>query len=225
MGGKNHQPCRNFLGNSTRMSLALSAAFIAFEQVNLGLENHLLAELDGTGISYVSDIEQAFGDSRREIVNFRSAIAALLQQMRDENYQELPSVASMNLVHLGTQLREAGIATSERAWQDVSQMMKGPRGFYAILDTFDEKITSIDRLTTTLGEKMRSAIRSNTPLADLLEGNGDGNFKVDFAKLYSAWTYLQQLFLASSMLSTEAWYRFTEVGSLVDVEVGQRAAA
>ncbi len=215
MGGKNHQPCKSFLGNSTRMCRALGAAFIAFEKVNVGLEEHLLAELDGVPVSHASNIELAFADSFREIGNFRSSVAALRMQMRGENYQELPSVTKMNLVHLGTQFREAGIVTSERAWMDVSIMMKGPSGFYAVLDTFDAEITSIETLTTALREKMRAALDSNTSLVDLLESNGDGNFKVEFAKLYSAWTSLQQFFLASSMFSTEAWYRFTGVGSLV----------
>jgi len=77
---------------------------------------------------------------------------------------------------------------------------------------------------------LRMAIVDTTAAANVgklnlvLEENRSGNFKQEFARLYCAWAKFQQLFLASSMLSTDLWYRNCGVSSLLSPQVRESAA-
>ena len=93
----------------------------------------------------------------------------------------------------------------------------------SLLDLFSKSVQGLIQLTDDLQgrviENKGSASRGELNL--VLEQNRPGNFKVEFARLYTAWGKFHRIFLASSMLSTELWYAYTLRGSLLDS--GQRA--
>lgn len=49
MGGKNHQPCRSYLLNSTQMSRAMSLAFISVKLANVALKDLIKDFISLTG--------------------------------------------------------------------------------------------------------------------------------------------------------------------------------
>ena len=124
------------------------------------------------------------------------------------------------------QMNMQGLMLSMTAWESASAIMM-TKGFYGMLDAFNSDIDHLDQMTHDL----IVMVRANEPaaqagsLSEVLEGNTDGNFKREFARLYSAWAAFQQFFLSSSIISTEAWYRFTGVGSLVDDQIATKMAA
>ncbi len=58
MGGKNHQPCRSWLPESTKMSRALSELTAQIEFANLALEDAIITEDEGEGKSLSTVIER-----------------------------------------------------------------------------------------------------------------------------------------------------------------------
>jgi hypothetical protein len=102
-------------------------------------------------------------------------------------------------------------------WNEISgQMQEG--GFYFVLDFIENKLQGILDGTWNLLSGIRAISDGivSGKANRIMEENLPGNIKVAFATLYQEWSHFQQYFLASSMLSTELWYRHTKVGSLCE---------
>ncbi len=216
MGGKNHQPCKSYLENSTRLSRALSAAFIEMERGNVTLEDIILAELAGKCMpSGVSQVANHLDASKTALAEAKSHLKALEQQMQDNDFEDLPSLESTNLSVVGERFVQWGLADAA-AWLTVQETMK-KQGFSGMIEIFEHRLDELAALTTTLIDAVNAnkmACESGEMML-VLEENREGNFKIEFAKLYQGWANFQQLFLASSLCSTELWYRFNRAGSLV----------
>lgn len=224
MGGKNHQPCGQYLKNSTMMSLEMSRAMIAVEMANVALEETILAELDGkTGKT--ESIVSYLVASGAHLDSMMTSVGALHDQMVELDYQDLPPLKTLDLEALGDGLFEENLLTSSAAWDDVVDIMT-TQGFWGILPAFEEHITHLKRLTDELRDKIVAVYdkAQEGEMHLILEENGAGNFKAEFARLYTSWADFQHFFLASSLLSTEVWYQFNRSGSLIE-NVGVRAVA
>lgn len=229
MGGKNHQPCNlpntSYLRFSTKMSRELSVACSLLEQANIALEDVLLNELDGNGVGgSVVKVTELLSNSQFELTQMLNVIAMLRENMRKHEFKNLPTLQSTDLELLGAQLVSAGIV-QDSAWSIVCDMMHRD-GFYGMLNYFEQETFQLNILTGSLiiamlaAEEMARAGKLNF----VLEKNQRGNFKVEFATLYSSWHRFQQVFLASSMLSTELWYRYCDAGSLLEPRKDVQAA-
>lgn len=216
MGGKNHQPCKKYLPNSTEVSRATSLALAELELANVAIEDLILAEL-ADGVGTVTNALEHLHASRRAISSACAAAGRLREHMEAESFRDLPTLRRVNLDTLGDQLAERNIVDAG-AWARISELMNRA-GFFCVLAHFDTSLDRLadktDRLIECISELTDTVSRGG--LTQLVEGNEPGNFKIPFAILYNAWSIFQLEFVASSMLSTELWYRHTECGSLVEV--------
>lgn len=219
MGGKNHQPCRTYLPNSTRLSRHLSLAYAHLEFGNAVLEDILLSELNtthtsATALTLYSQLDDRFKGSVEELGMAGQASADLRKQMAKAGFVDLPTIDKIDLTAIGADLAERGMINLA-SWQHIQKCMVSG-GFYEVLDNFDAKINELIKLTRSLQSKfesLRPAITEGS-LTDIVEGNLPGSFKPEFATVYTAWTEFNALFLASSLMSTELWYAFTGKSSL-----------
>jgi len=216
MGGINHQPCGSYLRLSTLLSKRLSLARSELELANNVLEDLILDELEeGFGTS-VTGIVDRLRNSQSDLQGALGTLEDLRVQMKNLGYEDLPTLGTTDLIELGLFLTHEKVVENH-AWTQVTQTMR-TRGFYGMLEVFEQDISNLIVLT----DKLAALVLENEPIASggnlriILEENRPGNFKVEFARLYSAWAGFQQIFLASSILSTELWYRFNDSGSLID---------
>lgn len=216
MGGMNHQPCRSYLMQSTLLSRSICVAFINLEQANVSLEDIIIVELGNeTSCGTVKEITSHLEKSKHELLNSNLCLDNLIEKMNELQFQDLPSLKSMSLRDFGTELVRAGMV-NDQSWREVSTIMSNG-GFYLATKVIKVKINNLISLTDDLicsvavNEKHANEGKLNL----VLEENLEGNFKVKFAQLYQGWSEFQQFFLASSMCSTELWYRFNNFGSLL----------
>jgi hypothetical protein len=216
MGGINHQPCRAYLPNSTALSRALTLANAHFLLSNVALEDIILNELGIGDIAEPEAIIRNLGNSRTELSKMKSSIHNLRVQMRENDFKDLATAGDTNLTKLGLQFHIYGLHVPNSDWAIAATTMAHV-GFTGMLDIFDQRIDELDTLTELLTAKVGSWIQQ-TNVGErhvALEENEPTNFKVEFAQLFTAWASFQQIFLASSLISTELWYRDQNLGSLI----------
>ncbi|TXH01021.1 MAG: hypothetical protein E6R05_06185, partial [Candidatus Moraniibacteriota bacterium] len=97
MGGKNHQPCKTYLANSTRLSRYLSLAYAHLELGNAALEDILLGELSPDwnsrdAIGHYRDLQRELVTSVGELGHAKLALATLRQQMDETGFADLPTL-------------------------------------------------------------------------------------------------------------------------------------
>ncbi|MGV7222182.1 MAG: hypothetical protein ACQ9MH_11690 [Nitrospinales bacterium] len=222
MGGQNHQPCNTYLANSTRLSRSASIAFGELEKANECLEDLILLELEGK-IGLIDPVITHLVASVDALNDFQGWLNALRQQMKDQNYIDLPTLRTIDLEALGRAFVLNNMAR-EGAWKKVSSIMnKG--GFYCVLDHFEENVKNILLDTLALKRKLISLdFEARQGMVNLvLEENRKGNIKLEFARLYTSWGMFQEEFLTSSLISTELWYSFNKYGSMVGIEAHAKA--
>jgi hypothetical protein len=214
MGGMNHQPCNRFLGRSTQMSRALSVLGISLEKTNIELEDALLSEMKGHKPSLAKMLE-ACDVMKKKSSAFLVSVETLRKQMDELYYEDLQSVKSEALDISLANLIEAGLAEKSEVDKILTTMRNG--SFYSVLYIFTQYTKSIDVCICDLEKqtKLCSDLSKKTGLEKQLEGNLEGNLRVPFAKLYTSWHKLHRLFLASSMVSTDAYYLSIGVDTLV----------
>jgi hypothetical protein len=218
MGGKNHQPCRNYIEPSTRLSRAVSIACIELETANVHLEDLLLAEFSG-GRGTVDGICDHLELSRKALLEVMRNIELLQAKMDKLGYKDLPSLHKIDLEKLGQKLADMGMV-DKSSWDVMSSTMIGG-SFYANLARFKDRVLDLVNMTVTLNTTIVNlrASANEGRMNVVLEGNMPGNIRVDFARLYSSWSDFNREFLASSILSTEVWYNSEGFGSLTGSEV------
>ena len=217
MGGINHQPCRAYLPNSTAMSRALTMSIVGFNLANAALEDVILGELGEKHEADPMTIMSHLDNSKNELSKMKMTVEDLRKQMSDLNFVDVPTLATTDLRRLGLQFHAGGLHVPNSDWAIAATTMEH-RGFAGMLDMFDQRIDEIDDMTSKLSSKIYAWIEQ-TPAGQrylALEDNEPTNFKVEFAQLYTAWASFQQFFLASSLISTELWYRHNDLGSLVN---------
>lgn len=223
MGGKNHQPCRQYLAISTQMSRHASMAFAQLELSNVALEDLLLAELDGkTG--EIDGIVQQLSGSQKSLAQLIGTIDELESKMNELNFQDLFTLRSVSIDAIGHALVDAKMV-HVGVWNEIVMNARSG-GFRKNLAVIRSQALSLsehtDKLSTQVVALEQHAKDGN--VTHVLEENLHGNLKPVFAQLYTAWSCFQNFFLASSLFSTEVYYAFNNYGSLVNVSV-QKAAA
>lgn len=224
MGGQNHQPCRKYLPDSTEISRSLSLAYAELELGNVALEDLLLNEPNGGGGS-VSPITKrliASISSLKAALQFCSNLRSRMSQL---DFVDLPTLQNTDLAALGERLSAEGMIVLE-AWAVVADKMN-EGGFEAMLSVLETKIQELIILTQELGDAINRLEQAAAvgKLSAILEENRQGNIKPQFAKLYCAWSTFNQIFLASSLLSTELWYILTGKASLCSSPAAKKGVA
>ncbi len=226
MGGINHQPCRNspaYLVHSTRMSRFFSRARSSFERANEALEDVLLAEIEGVNPSGTTQKIILFLDEcKNELTNMQDSITDLVTEMRRGGDVDLPTFRAIDLVACGNAFVTAGIVAQTDWDSTVRQMREG--SFYRVLDEHSVSVSRLIEESVQLATEMsalENAARARK-LTLVLENNEHGNIKATFAKFYRSWNEFTGKFLASSMLTTELWYRYNRTGSILDQKLDQK---
>ena len=223
MGGQNHQPCRDYLEDSTKLSRAVSVAMACLETANVELEDALLQDLY-YGTTNIEGVAESLVDSETALVDALRQIASLRKKMDKNSYQDLPSLRRLDLDLLRERFSADRMIDSD-SWRVIAGLMQ-VGGFYAVLDHFETQVSELANLTSALRlqiQRIRQAAVGGE-LNFILEENRPGNIKRLFAKLYTAWSVFKGEFLASSMLSTELWYAFNGYGSLTEMNKAVHAA-
>lgn len=229
MGGKNHQPCNKpstgYLIESTRLSRALSSGLAHLELANVDLEDILLGELIEKKSHTVECMIKNLGMSVLDLSEALKNLDALESKMDKFNFQDLPTLKITDLNMVGKLFSRRKVVDGV-AWGVVRTAME-QGGFRSMLGYFKRGINCILSKTIELRNAMQilEPIAQSGGITDVLEKNQSGNIKLIFGVLYTAWFDFNQVFLASSLLSTELWYRATNCPSMVekvDVENGRR---
>ncbi len=217
MGGMNHQPCNKYLPESTRLSKDLSLAYARLQMANVAIEDLLLAELDGR-IGTLDPFFMELQASSNELQSAKMRCGELRKKMTDLEFVDLPTLHAANLVELGERLVDKGMITQE-AWSLVSQHIK-PEGFRGVLSVIEKGFDNLWTLTEELRQSAALLCQavSEGRATSVLEENRRGNIKCQFARLFCLWASFSQVFLASSILSTELWYIYTGKPSLAPVD-------
>ena len=216
MGGKNHQPCNQYLEMSTKLSRSLSLAQAELELGNVALEDVILAELDGESKSLAASI----GRLALSSAYLRDANVHCRQlSSRVKSGETISTPTAWDWKSVGANLVGRGLISSD-SWNIVTRIRR-ESGFQSVLSFFIEQIDGLISLTEQLSREM-TALQSivnqggiGASVNVVLEYNCPGNIKETFARLYTAWAGFNQLFLASAMCSTELWYAHSNCGSLV----------
>ncbi len=223
MGGKNHQPCREYLPISTRMSRCASLAFAHLELANVALEDLILSEMKGK-IGNLSAVKSRLTLSQESVTKLIDTITELEVELNHRDFQDLLTVCSVNLDAIG-QAFIANNMVSATAWSQVSKNAR-EGGFRKNLAFIHESAQALVGYTAELGKKV-TGLQKNAEdgvVMQVLEENLHGNLKPEFAKLYCAWSRFQEVFLASALLSTEVYYAFNGYGSLMDISAQSSVA-
>lgn len=228
MGGKNHQPCRSYLLNSTKLSRHLSLAYAHLELSNASLEDIIIGELTSEhgcqGGDHYPVLMHELDVSTHELRNAQEALLRLRTQMQTDGFIDLPSLGRIDLDSVGAHLVHQDVVDYDGWTQAKSIMEKG--GFFEMTHYFETGLIELLDLSQGLHtrfQELKQNICQGT-LSMVTEENQAGNFKIEFAILYTRWGQFNKLFLASSLLSTELWYAFTGKGSLTSPESQFRAA-
>ena len=132
------------------------------------------------------------------------------------NFIDLPGLKTMDFDALGRALATKGAINDLMVWNHLTAKMKSG-GFAEMLSYFEGEIQKLSTATEML-QKQIDGLKSAASAAkvnELVERNQQGNIKLSFAQLYSSWNSFCQAFLVSSIISTELWYDYQNVGSLV----------
>ncbi len=222
MGGINHQPCRHYLPQSTKLSRSMSRARADFEKANIALEDLILAELDGSrgDSSQIKISLSCSHDSLQEMLRDVDALSCRMDELR---FTDLPTLRSVDWDEVGTRFATRGMV-NRQSWEEVIALAT-TGGFRLVLSTIRTQIEDLDLHTCLLLDQVSLWVMvTGDNLHSILEENLPGNFKAQFASVYSRWAAFQQFFLASSLCSTEQWYVFMGYGSLVGGVSGGVAA-
>ncbi len=217
MGGKNHQPCREYLEESIKLSRALSNAYLELEKSNVIFEDLLLSELSG---NYTNNtIEKIIVTSNQSYQYLSDALEEcnnLRIKMIKNDFIDLSTLYEINLNKRGICLADDGMVEYE-AWKTIASKMQ-VGGFKSVLSHIEQGIYSLKNKTKNLqkGFIILQEAANFSSLTEILEENLQGNIKPQFAKLYTSWAKFNQEFLASSLMSTELWYAEKGYGSLTD---------
>lgn len=222
MGGINHQPCRNYLAQSTVLSALVCASRLRLEDANIHLEKALLSELEqhrGNPGEFTSALT-ALDGSIKGADDTITALGKLEQDMRDTNYQPWPAFARFNtadkLMGLGKDLAVKGLIDLVAFEAIALPQLDG--GFYATIALLRIELQQVRQRMVELRSAMGDSVMlaEQGMLADELETNGELSFRGKFMMVYQAWNRLYSMFLASAVLSTELWFLSSGAGSLLD---------
>jgi hypothetical protein len=213
MGGINHQPCKNYLGESTRLSRFISLARANFEFANVALEDIILAEMSGQKAS-TGPMRHQLQLCQDHLLGAVHITNELEGKMHALNYVDLPPLHEIDLIAVGRTLVAKGMV-NPAAWTRMSGLMK-ERTFYGNLALIRDHLGILLKLTQDLlsGVVQLGDHADDGNLQLVVDENRAGNIKEPFARLYVTWGDFHEMFLASSLVSTEVWYAHMSFGSL-----------
>jgi hypothetical protein len=183
------------------MSLARSC----FELANVGLEDVIIAEING-GKMDGGQVLSNLALSIKHLGDMKAHIANLRAKMVEQHFKDLPPLRTIDFTRLGTALVENDIVDA-LSWREVTRIASSG-GFALVLCQIESLVDLLAGDSVVLEMRTTELFRKNKMICPVLEENRKNNIKVVFAQVYTQWAKLQMFFLASAMSSTEQWYVF-----------------
>lgn len=224
MGGINHQPCNRhgtrYLAISTMMSREFTAGRSLFEAANVELEEVILAEVNQrNGADAYLECLKKLQMSEVHLAQTLARTHELEEEMQAKGYVPLPAFAlyrdPSKMAALRADLVDAGLLKAGAF--DTIFTPQLTNGFYGALAVLRDAIGQVETGVKELRTDMEATIGAANAgcIADMLETNQTGNFRLRFMQAYALWGKAFDLFLASAVFSTELWYQSTNAGSLL----------
>ncbi len=124
MGGQNHQPCRIYLAESTRLSRFLSLGRAELELGNVALEDLILAELDGQ-IGEIATIISHLEISKQALAGAADMVGKIRQKMYNNNFADMPNLRKLILGTLRTSFIAKSLVDAD-SWNTITcRMLRG----------------------------------------------------------------------------------------------------
>jgi len=225
MGGKNHQPCDQYLPESILMSKITSEGLAAIETGNSFLEDALLAEVNGNGTEqnyYLDKAIMKLVEAENTITEFIKCVDNLLIKMdylafQDEDYFHTVDFQSFQ----NSMIQLKIILPNSRAWE-VAQNTIQEKGFRGMFQIFKSTMAGIKNNIVKLRETFSLCSESGR-LGNLVKSIEENKIPLrqDFSRVYLAWLEFSAIFTCSSLISTELHLRRQGFKSMMDVDVSE----
>ena len=210
MGGKNHQPCRKYIPESTMLSKVTSDILREFETANSLLEDALLTEINGGGSEqekyYMEQATEHLITTKNRVERAIDCIDYLLLKMERLDFQDSEELD--NITELENNLLSKQIIPERcSAWKEAVATIRqdGFRGIFYRFRSSLEKITEdLKALIEIFGKCQNYAKEGNLLMA--IESN-ELSVRQNFVKVYLAYLDFSAIFACSSIVSTELHLR------------------
>ncbi|MBU1754843.1 hypothetical protein KKH81_00985 [Patescibacteria group bacterium] len=239
MGGQNHQPTSSvtLIAPSAWLSQKIGDGFSEVLQANSQLENaiivgvnHLhvedLASLEDSSESYLSNAIALVRRSLETEASIQTGFENLLAAADKENYRGNPLASRVRDFDLREQFNGRLVLPSanQNAWEAIVDRVESTN----ILATLRWEASEFEKLrepTVELVQVLEACLerlRSDGPrgFVEAIECN-DIPLRQSYARVFSLWNYLHAMFLYSTLVMTELFYRTNSFGSLLTDSDGQ----
>jgi hypothetical protein len=228
MGGKNHQPCRKYIPESTMLSKVTSDILREFETANSLLEDALLTEINGGESEqekyYMEQATEHLITTKNRLVRAIGCIDHLLLKMEKLDFQdseELDIIAELESNLLLQQIIPERCSAWKEAVATIEQ--EGFRGIFYRFRISLEKITEdLKTLIEIFGKCQNYAKEGNLLMA--IESN-ELPVRQNFVKVYLAYMDFSAMFACSSLVSTELHLKTSGYPSLAITAVSPEKEA
>jgi hypothetical protein len=245
MGGQNHQPTNRILtAASALLSQRVSDGFAAVLMANSHLEDAIMLGMDkryvadltpnlaGAAIAHIEAAIEKIENSKALLLGIDQAFERLFFAAQAEHYVGNPLASQVKAMGL-TKLFEGGLiqpAVNETIWRELEQRIESSnilktleweRGQFKLLCAPTECL--VQTLKAGAEIVVRDGARS---FVDALEDNRLP-LRQYYAQVFSAWNYLQCMFLYSALIMTELYYRangFPSLAEFTPVDIRQSVA-
>lgn len=236
MGGQNHQPTDpNAAAISALVSQRVGRGFECVLRANSCLENAIIVGMNKLyvedmakdvledGAEHLREAIASLNDAKEELFGIDAGFNRMFEALKAEGYKGNPLISKLVDFELGSQFSELLVkpTVNETIWKNL------------------EVKISTDYIVETLKWEQSEFRRCLKPLDDLIllleagleivDTNGARAF-VDtvehnelplrqyYARVFSFWNYLHNMFLYSSLIMTELFYRSNGIPSLLEFE-------
>lgn len=194
----------------------MSLTSMALESFNVKLEDMILVNLVNESVSpRILSIEvRHVMDS---VVRAEQSIDMLLMQMDELYYVDLPATDDFQLDEFGDKVIPRLMVGTE-AYKEIATHYKAG-GFRSALNHLRVKHSQFGFAVADMATKVQEL--ADTDVDDIaveFESNDTGNIRPQFAVMYTTWSQFHQMFLASSLISTEIFYIQEGVDSLLGIK-------
>ncbi len=236
MGGQNHQPCnRKITAASAWLSQKVGEGFIEVLAANNHLENAIMIgmhklhvedvafEINGTVEEHVALTVSALQKSLRILSIIPAGFQKLIAVAEQIGYKGNPHVGQLDSYNLEKSFQGSLIQphVNKAVWDELHSHIKN----HNILKTLEWESKQFESLSCptqslikVMEESKEVAIREgNDAFVNAIENN-EIPLRQYYAQVFSQWNNLHAMFLYSSLIMTELFYRLNGYPSLTEFD-------
>ena len=239
MGGQNHQPTNTGITPASAwLSQKVGDGFAFVLEANGHLENaimigmnklhihDLIPDLDGTPSEHVHKAIECLKLSQERLSEIQIGFNRLIEIAKVVGYKGNPLASKVKSFGLKEQFEGLLIrpVINTMIWEDLEMRIQDLN----ILKTLEweaEQFLSLEEPTSRLIEVLQQCLelsekQSGRDMADAIENN-ELPLRQFYAQVFSTWNSLHAMFLYSSLIMTELFYKINAYPSLVEFDPDQ----